>query len=1281
MPQYVCPSCTKKILNTPHAIGAHKTRCSGHKSRTRELVQRLQSAGIKIAKKVSLSALKKQKTPSLLSDEAHSILPSVSQVSEPILNDHSDGDIVMEAPDDINTVSPSREELAPEAEPAPELGRFRRTRMIPRRLYDYLPSKAHKSPSPSPVPSPSPQPPSYIDTQPDEFGMFKRYKNSLPSTSPDEVVTLDTVVDAPTFAVAPDPMTQPDPTCIYGSNTGRTDFPNASTSNTPWFSPFLNASVCRLMRWFYSSTTKTLGDLNRLVNEVILMPDFKKSDLHGFEASREAERLDHPEEDPASPFRHDGWTEDHVSIPLPPPNPTLVPEDPCPCVDIPNVWHRSLLDIIRSAFEDPQFNDFHIKGFTQMWNPPGSSHSERIFGEVYSSDVFLEMEESVQPFPGCNLEQVIAPVMVYSDSTHLTNFGDASLWPAYASLGLLSKYVRARMTAFASHHLAYFPSLPDWIKDEYVKAYGVPPSDATLTFLKRELMQGIWRLLLDEQFMDAYRNGIVIRCADGVERRVYPRFFTYSADYPEKVLLCSIKHLGKCLCPRCLIVKDKVRELGTKLDMRRRETQARVDSVNRQNDVTMAQDWIYNRGYPVDGKAINDLLGTHSLTPNRNAFSEVLLAENVNFYELFVPDQMHEVEIGGWKSYFNHLVRICHSYGSDIVQKVNKRFRSLPTFGLSTIRKFRTDTTAQKKFAARDYEDALQCALPCFEGLLPKKENNIVLDNLFDLAAWHGFAKLRLHTESTLQVYDALTTSLGYQLRTFETKVCPQFQTKETPTEAAARLRRQAQQAKKSTTSAKSESKKASTSKGHRRFNLNTYKFHSFGDYPRAIRRYGTTDSYSTQTGEQEHHRVKLFYARTNKRGHVRQIAVLEQRQRWLQRIYARRAEELKRSGTKQTASLRPDEKEPLPPGNPAGHYQMSNSKRYPLDLNLWLADNEKDLAVADFIPKLKDHILHRLFEHEDNPTVTMNHHNSLFLVNNRIYRHKILQINYTTYDVRRDQDSINPRTRSDVMVLANDTKHSHPYWYARVIGVFHTYAQYNDLDSDDIVPAPFHVDFLWVRWYGLDSDRMSVGGFKAKRPHCIGFMDSDDPDAFGFLNPDDVIRAVHLKPVFARGHTSDFLPPSIARRPDEQDKDWERFYVNMFVDRDMLMRFCGLGVGHKNTWHETQVLRKEICEAFNISDHYEDMEDARISDEDTKESDISSGSSMALGSDQGSINGESEKAGSDDEEEWDDVEWDEENDSDSDEGREECWCDEDDNPVDSEGFENMDDVEMLGYS
>jgi hypothetical protein len=54
-------------------------------------------------------------------------------------------------------------------------------------------------------------------------------------------------------------------------------------------------------------------------------------------------------------------------------------------------------------------------------------------------------------------------------------------------------------------------------------------------------MHAVWHLMLDNAFRDAYRNGIIIKFADGVERLVFPRIFTYSADYPEKY---DLKTLG-----------------------------------------------------------------------------------------------------------------------------------------------------------------------------------------------------------------------------------------------------------------------------------------------------------------------------------------------------------------------------------------------------------------------------------------------------------------------------------------------------------------------------------------------------------------------------------------------------------------------------------------------------------------------------------------------------------------------------------------------------------------
>lgn len=88
-------------------------------------------------------------------------------------------------------------------------------------------------------------------------------------------------------------------------------------------------------------------------------------------------------------------------------------------------------------------------------------------------------------------------------------------------------------------------------------------------------------------------------------------------------------------------------------------------------------------------------------------------------------------------------------------------------------------------------------------------------------------------------------------------------------------------------------------------------------------------------------------------------------------------------------------------------------------------------------------------------------------------------------------------------------------------------------------------MDVLWVRWYALDED--FCAGFSAKRLHRVGFIDADKDAAFGFLEPEKVIRAVHLLPVFSLGQTGDILPAtSLARRDNEEGLDYHRYYVNM---------------------------------------------------------------------------------------------------------------------------------------
>ena len=90
----------------------------------------------------------------------------------------------------------------------------------------------------------------------------------------------------------------------------------------------------------------------------------------------------------------------------------------------------------------------------------------------------------------------------------------------------------------------------------------------------------------------------------------------------------------------------------------------------------------------------------------------------------------------------------------------------------------------------------------------------------------------------------------------FSSKTCAAFKTRELPSEHAARGRRKAAMALKSTSYGPTTdgSNDTGTSRmkkpGHRKpqmFNLSTYKIHSLGDYTNAIHMFGTTNSYNMQ--------------------------------------------------------------------------------------------------------------------------------------------------------------------------------------------------------------------------------------------------------------------------------------------------------------------------------------------------------------------------------------------------------------------------------------------------
>jgi hypothetical protein len=221
----------------------------------------------------------------------------------------------------------------------------------------------------------------------------------------------------------------------------------------------------------------------------------------------------------------------------------------------------------------------------------------------------------------------------------------------------------------------------------------------------------------------------------------------------------------------------------------------------------------------------------------------------------------------------------------------------------------------------------------------------------------------------------------------------------------------------------------------------------------------------------------------------------------------------------------------------------------------------------------------------------------SIYFKGDYMFKHNIMRINYTTYDVRRSQDTINPRTdHRDIMLISQqcmaDDDHDeqdhgaetgypsgHQYIYGRVLGIYHVNVIY--------VPPrgprdyrPRRIDFLWVRWFKPVKESVQRG-WAAARLDQLEFLPLREDSSFGFVDPSQVLRACHIIPRFASGKR---YRDGIGLSTCAQDaEDWHAYYANRyvefmyltsntvnkfdagrFVDRDTVMRYhWGLGVGH----------------------------------------------------------------------------------------------------------------------
>ncbi|KAI0310493.1 hypothetical protein OF83DRAFT_1019709, partial [Amylostereum chailletii] len=404
-------------------------------------------------------------------------------------------------------------------------------------------------------------------------------------------------------------------------------------------------------------------------------------------------------------------------------------------------------------------------------------------------------------------------------------------------------------------------------------------------------------------------------------------------------------------------------------------------------------------------------------------------------------------------------------------------------------------------------------------------------------------------------------------------------------------------------------------------FNLETYKWHSAGDYPDSIPWIGTTDNGSTQMSELQHRRSKQDFLRTNKHNYITQITKQDARERLLLIVGKRLVAHVKKRDIQRARNRREKHSatkvsERLPPTNPTCHYHISDKATSRFNLGAWLSAHEGDPALTNFYNSLHDHILVQLLglEFDDTRTFTDEERESVIIVQDELHKHQVLRVNYTTYDLRRQQDTVTPKRHADIMVLSPDDDGTKvPYWFACVLNILHVNVIYCRPSSTS--KKAQRLDILWVWWFGLTTEPAMEGGWAKKQLHAVHFILQDEDSPFSFINPDQVVRAAHLVPAFKYGMTEQRLDPLIACKDEEKDMDWEMFYINMFVDRDMFMRFRGGGVGHLSTRHLNRELEddgeqgeEEHDEEDEDKDGDEDEDEDEDEDGDNKDGDEDDG-------------------------------------------------------------------------
>lgn len=229
------------------------------------------------------------------------------------------------------------------------------------------------------------------------------------------------------------------------------------------------------------------------------------------------------------------------------------------------VFYRDIIQCVRALYGDPEFTGLLV--FAPERHYADADHTVRVYFDMHTGrwwwDTQVRIANSYNHFillidsTKAELEKrkpgaTIIPIIVSSDKTQLTLFGNKTAYPVYVTIGNLPKDIRRKPSRRGQILLAYLPTS----KLEHI----------TNKAARRRVSANLFHTCLStilKPLILAGTHGIAVTSGDGIVRRGHPIFAMYIGDYPEQLLVTCCKN---GTCPKCDIPAD---EMGDDTDSNR----------------------------------------------------------------------------------------------------------------------------------------------------------------------------------------------------------------------------------------------------------------------------------------------------------------------------------------------------------------------------------------------------------------------------------------------------------------------------------------------------------------------------------------------------------------------------------------------------------------------------------------------------------------------------------------------------------------------------------------